>query len=171
MTPVYPLANARLKALTSIDEAFIRIASLAEPIAGEEVLALAESLGRITSHDLLTEAALPRFDHSAMDGFGLSGVDLARPAPFDLVVSARVFAGGIPPSKVSPGSAARLLTGAPIPAGVDAVVPEEACIASGDTVRVLKAVAPRRTSAAAAGCSTGRGHHRGTRRTPAMSRS
>ncbi|HSS87384.1 MAG TPA: hypothetical protein VLL30_26870 [Reyranella sp.] len=47
MAPVYPLANARLKSLTSIDEAFARIASLAQPVQGDETLALAASLGRI----------------------------------------------------------------------------------------------------------------------------
>jgi molybdopterin molybdotransferase len=99
MAPVYPLANARLKSLTSIDEAFVRIAPLAGLVPGEEALTLAASLGRITAHDLFTEAALPRFDHSAMDGFGLCAIDLARPAPFDLIVSARVFAGGTPDSQ------------------------------------------------------------------------
>ena len=142
MAPVYPPANARLKSLTSIDEAFARIASLAQPVQGDETLALAASLGRITARDLRTEAALPRFDHSAMDGFGLCAVDLTRPVPFDLVVSARVFAGGAPASKVSEGGAVRLLTGAPIPAGVKAVVPEEACVVSRDGVRILKGVTP-----------------------------
>jgi molybdopterin biosynthesis enzyme len=47
MAPVYPPANARLKSLTSIDKAFARIASLAEPIQGDETVALAASLGRV----------------------------------------------------------------------------------------------------------------------------
>jgi hypothetical protein len=47
MAPVYPLANARLKPLTGIDEAFARIASLAQPVQGDETLALAASLGRV----------------------------------------------------------------------------------------------------------------------------
>jgi len=84
MAPVYPPANARLKSLTGIDEAFARIASLAQPVQGDETLALAAGLGRITARDLLTEAALPRFDHSAMDGFGLCAV------------AQRVAASGVP---------------------------------------------------------------------------
>ena len=138
MTPVHPLATARLRPLTSIDETFERIAALAEAIQGEETLPLAASLGRVTALDLPTETALPRFDHAAMDGFGLCAIDLARPVPFDLVVSGRVFAGGTATTEASPGRAIRLLTGAPIPTGVEAVVPEETCIVSGNTVRIQK---------------------------------
>jgi molybdopterin biosynthesis enzyme len=68
-----------------------RIASLAQPVQGDETLALAASLGRITARDLRTEAALPRFDHSAMDGFGLCAVAQRVAAPGVLAGSAACF--------------------------------------------------------------------------------
>jgi molybdopterin molybdotransferase len=144
MAPVYPLANARLGnvSLTGIDDAFSWIAALAGPVQGEESLVPAAAVGRVTVRDIVTAAALPRFDHAAMDGFGLCAADLARPVPFDLVVSERIFAGGMPASNVSEGNAVRLLTGAPIPDGVDALIPEEACTVSGDRVRIRRSVQP-----------------------------
>src|SRR5215469_9818944 len=70
--------------LSGIDDAFAWIISLAHPVRGEETVSLALSHGRVTAHDIIAASPLPRFDHAAMDGFGLSDGDLGRPAPFDL---------------------------------------------------------------------------------------
>jgi molybdopterin biosynthesis enzyme len=75
---------------SGIDEAFAWIISLADPVRGEETVPLAVSLGRVTTHDIITTRPLPRFDQAAIDAFGLSDGDLARPAPFDLPVVGRV---------------------------------------------------------------------------------
>jgi len=127
--------------LSGIDEAFAWIISLAHPVRGEETVPLALSLGRVAAHDIIATSPLPRFDHAAMDGFGLSDGDLGRPAPFDLPVVGRVLAGGVASSGLVTGGAVRLLTGAPVPAGVDAVIPEEACVSRGGNVRILKEIA------------------------------
>ncbi len=132
------VASAFLRSLTSIDDAFARIVSPVEPITDEERLPAVASAGRVTARNIVTNAALPRFDHAAMDGFGLFAAALERLPPFDLPIGARIFAGGDTDTKVVPGSAVRLLTGAPVSPGVAAVVPEESCSVSGDTVRIRK---------------------------------
>jgi len=142
MASVYPLAKGDTghRSLTTIDEAFAQIAGLATAVEGIELRTPASSIGRVAACDVVTEAPLPRFDHAAMDGFGLCALDLVRAAPFDLNVSGRVFAGSVGIDAIQKGHAVRLLTGAPIPGNVEAVVPEESCIVSADQVRVLKAV-------------------------------
>ncbi|MBS0220381.1 MAG: hypothetical protein JSR91_06530 [Proteobacteria bacterium] len=142
MVSVYPLAkgDAGRRPLTTIDEAFAQIASLATTVEGMELRTPASSIGRVAARDVVAQAPLPRFDHAAMDGFGLCAVDLMRAAPFDLGVSGHVFAGSFAIDTIQQGHAVRLLTGAPIPGNVEAVVPEESCVVSGGGVRVLKAV-------------------------------
>lgn len=87
------------------------------------------ALGRVLAVELPALVTLPPWDNSAMDGFAVRSADVAgatRAVPVALRVVGEVAAGHAPDSSVMPGSALRILTGAMLPPGADAVVPVEA---------------------------------------------
>ena len=73
----------------------------------------------MTAEEVVAADAVPPFDNSAMDGFALRAVDTAG-APVTLAVVATTMA-GMAPTSLGPGEAVRIMTGAPMPAGADAV--------------------------------------------------
>ena len=97
---------------------------LALPVGGVEALALAAVTGRVTAASATSPIPLPPFDNSAMDGFALATADLGGPGPWRLAVAGRVAAGEAA-SPLPPGTCLRILTGAPIPPGADAVAMQE----------------------------------------------
>ena len=112
-------------ALLSVDEARARILSHFKPI-GTETLPLTESAHRVLAMDVAAQNDLPSFDNSSMDGFAVIASDLqdATPAsPRTLNVVADIPAGTSPDITLAPGQAARIMTGAPMPEGADAVIP------------------------------------------------
>ena len=114
-------------ALLSVDEARSRILSHFEPV-GTETLPLAECARRVLAADVAAQNNLPSFDNSSMDGFAVIASDLvdATPAsPRTLKVVADIPAGANPKVAIVPGQAARIMTGAPMPTGADAVIPVE----------------------------------------------
>ena len=94
-------------------------------IHGDETRPLGSLLGRVASADITSAVSLPRFDNSAVDGFGLHADDLQRHAPLSLSIIGRAAAGHTTSAKLKPGNAFRILTGARIPYGVAAVILEE----------------------------------------------
>jgi len=94
-------------------------------IRGDETCPLGSLLGRVASADIISAVSLPRFDNSAVDGFGLHADDLRERAPLSLSITGRVAAGHAMQAKLEPGKTFRILTGARIPDGVAAVVLEE----------------------------------------------
>jgi molybdopterin molybdotransferase len=98
--------------------------SLAIPVAGEEHCQLSQALGRVTATPCVSPVALPLFDNSAMDGYALATSDLIGSAPWTLPVAGRVAAGDTA-GTLPPRSALRILTGAPIPVGANAVIMQE----------------------------------------------
>jgi molybdopterin molybdotransferase len=94
-------------------------------IRGDETCPLGSLLGRIASADITSAVSLPRFDNSAVDGFGLHADDLHERAPLSLSITGRAAAGHAMPAKLEPGKTFRILTGARIPDGVAAVILEE----------------------------------------------
>ena len=113
--------------LLSVDEARERILSHFDPV-GTETLSLAECARRVLAADVSAENNLPSFDNSSMDGFAVIAADLADAAPASprtLEVAADIPAGSSPSVTLASGQAARVMTGAPMPAGADAVVPVE----------------------------------------------
>ncbi|WP_338866680.1 gephyrin-like molybdotransferase Glp [Myxococcus stipitatus] len=127
------------------DEARARILALAAPLSAEWV-ALEEGLGRTLAEDVMAQRTLPPWDNSAMDGYAVRAADLAGALPVRLPVLETVFAGGAARQDVRPGTCVRIMTGAPLPAGADAVVMRERVrpVPDGgvDEVDVLEAVAP-----------------------------
>lgn len=117
---------------------FVR--SLLAPLGARpsEVVALADALGRITASPVESPLDLPPFRNSQMDGFAVRAADVAA-APVVLPVSGEVAAAPGAPAALAAGTAVRIMTGAPVPDGADAVVPVEDTEPDGDGVRILRA--------------------------------
>ncbi len=99
------------------------------PVLGSERVALALAVDRITTRSIIAPMALPRFTASSMDGYALlsrvtRGASRANPVRL-LLARRRILAGARPGGRVPAGSAVRIMTGAPLPLGADAVLPEE----------------------------------------------
>ncbi len=109
--------------MLSVSEALAHILGSFQPVEAE-TCPLTRSRGRILAADIAATADLPAFDYSSMDGFALRSADLlpAGTPGWELVVCGEVRAGEIPLVKILPGQCARIMTGAPIPPGADAVV-------------------------------------------------
>lgn len=91
-------------------------------------LPLADALDRVTASTILAPRSLPEFDNSAMDGYAVIAADLAGASeanPVRLPVTADIPAGRTDRFTLQPGTAARIMTGAALPDGADAVVPVE----------------------------------------------
>ncbi len=110
--------------MISVDEALAYILSHVEPLPAEEV-DLLDGLDRILAEDVVADMDIPPFRNSAMDGYAVRSGDTAGASP-DTPVTLRVVedvaAGAVPDATVEPGTAARIMTGAPMPPGADAVV-------------------------------------------------
>ena len=91
---------------------------------GVEPVALSAALGRITASDIRSEVDLPLFRNSQMDGFAVRAADVAA-APIALEVTGDIPAGHASPITLTAGTALRIMTGAPMPAGADTVIPVE----------------------------------------------
>ncbi|MBM3124586.1 MAG: molybdopterin molybdotransferase MoeA [Chloroflexi bacterium] len=110
----------------SVSEARERILSQFHPLPSE-ILPLDACAARILAQDILAPHELPLFDNSSMDGFAIRSAD----APGDpgsrstLRVVADIPAGTSPTTKIKKGEAARIMTGAQMPEGADAVIPVE----------------------------------------------
>lgn len=118
---------ARSGALLSLEEALERMLAGIEPLPAEHV-SLDGCLGRVVAERVTSRLTLPPWDNSAMDGFAVRAADVegASPAsPRRLRVVGEAAAGHAASVTVEPGTAVRILTGAPVPAGADAVVPVE----------------------------------------------
>lgn len=97
-------------------------------ILGEEIVPLPDALGRVLTRPVVAQDSLPPFANSSMDGYVLRAADIAeatRENPAVLRVVADVAAGSPTDKEVTPGTAARIMTGAPLPPGADAVIPVE----------------------------------------------
>lgn len=131
MTPVIPLDEAR---------SYVR--GRVEVMRAGEVV-LPEALGCILAEAVIAHEPVPPFANSAMDGFALRSAD-ALAAHAVLRVVGTTAAGASGDGVVGAGEAMRIMTGAPMPAGADAVAPVEICRVEGDTVVVGEAIEPGR---------------------------
>ncbi|HEY0665736.1 MAG TPA: gephyrin-like molybdotransferase Glp [Gallionella sp.] len=109
---------------------------------GRETVTLERSLGRVLAEDIRANRDLPPYDVSAMDGYAVRSADVAN-VPARLAVIEDIKAGDLPARTVMQGQCARIMTGAPVPAGADAVIRvEDTQAASADSVQVNIAVKP-----------------------------
>lgn len=126
-------------ALLSVDEALIRVLTGASRL-GEESVALTAARGRTLSRDLVARRTQPPVDVSAMDGYALRAADLASGAALRLVGESAAGHGF--GAKLDPGETVRIFTGAPVPAGADAILLQEDATVDGTAIRAAQAVAP-----------------------------
>lgn len=112
------------------------------PLPPERV-GLAEALGRALSEEVLAPRELPPFDSSQMDGYALRAADARAPGA-RLRVAFEVYAGAPPPRALPAGSCCRIFTGAPVPAGADAVEMQEEVTRRGAVALFRRAAEPGR---------------------------
>jgi molybdopterin molybdotransferase len=110
-----------------------------------ERIPLMEGLGRVTATEYIAPISQPPFDRSAVDGYAICSQDVllaAKDAPVILKVLEEVDAGDDPAYEIKPGYACRIMTGAPIPQGADAVVRQEDTDYGEDEVAIFADVLP-----------------------------
>ena len=121
--------------MKSVEEALelVREAAGAPRRTAEEV-PLAQALGRLLAADVRMDHDVPPFRRAAMDGFAVRADEVAVGARFD--VRGAVMAGDVPDAPVQAGRASRVMTGAPVPEGADAVVPFEWTSSDDDSMTI-----------------------------------
>jgi molybdopterin molybdotransferase len=109
--------------MLTVEQALERLLGAAAPIGEFESVATLAALGRVLARPVHATIAVPPMDNSQMDGYAVRCADVAD-VPVRLPVSQRIAAGSVGQA-LAPGTAARIFTGAPIPAGCDAIVIQE----------------------------------------------
>lgn len=140
--------------MISVDEARERILAFFERLEPESRPVL-DALGQVLAEDVAAPFDIPPLDNTAMDGYAVRAVDTegaTGASPRELRVIADLAAGYVLDTPVGPGEAVRIMTGAPMPPGADAIVPFEEtdeplrgineAPKKGETVRVFKAARP-----------------------------
>ena len=138
------MAAGKKKPRISREDALELLFALAEPPEAETVPA-ERCCGRVLAEDLISPEAVPPFSKSPLDGFALRGEDTAEASPNSPVVlriTEEIAAGSVPRKPVLPGEAAKILTGAPIPEGANAVVRFEETAFTAETVTLKAPVRP-----------------------------
>jgi molybdopterin molybdotransferase len=116
-----------------VDEYLAEILAAIVPLAPRE-LSLADAYGAVAAQDVTARWPLPPFDNSAMDGYAVRAAEVAG-APLTLPVDGEIAAGDTSGRALAPGTCIRIMTGAPLPAGADAVVQFE--LTDSGTAQVL----------------------------------
>jgi len=125
----------------SVDEHLARVLSVVQPLSPLD-LGLLDAQGCFLDEDVHAPAPLPGFDNSAMDGYAVRTADLSGDLPVVLPVVGDVAAGPASPLRVQPGLCVRIMTGAALPEGADAVVPLELTDGGVKHVRIDQTVEP-----------------------------
>lgn len=131
--------------MISVEEALERILTQITPLTASQV-PLSEALGLVLAEDVVVQEDIPPFANSAMDGYALLSQDsLPRDGqPPRLHITGEVAAGYVADHAIEPGTAMRIMTGAPVPPGADAVIQVELTRSQGpesEWVEILEAVA------------------------------
>lgn len=127
----------------SLDQALARLEAVATTVEGTERLALDEASGRVVAQSAIATRDVPPFDRSAMDGYAVLAADLSGAtdlAPVGLALAGAVYTGDAPTARMEPGTCFEVATGAPVPAGADAVVMVEDTSREGNQVRFRQPV-------------------------------
>ena len=118
--------------LLSFDDALQKLLAAARPLAETEEVDTSAAVGRTLARAQASGIVVPPLDNSAMDGYAVRLADLPA-AGARLAVAQRIPAGSVG-TPLAAGTAARIFTGAPVPAGADAVVMQELCEHAGEGV-------------------------------------
>lgn len=114
---------------------------------GGETVALLDCVGRVLAEDVTAEVDVPGFPRSAMDGYAIRGEETFGASAYDAIrldVVGTSLPGNPYEGTLGSGQAVRIMTGAPIPDGADAVVKAEVCEEDDGVVQISEAVAPRK---------------------------
>ncbi len=107
----------------------------AQSVIDTELVTLNHALGRVLATPIISPIDLPIWDHSAMDGYAINSADLVANQS-EWIINQRIAAGQIG-TPLSPHTAARIFTGAPIPSGADTVIVQELCQTNNDRVQLI----------------------------------
>ena len=135
-----------IKETIPLDEARQLIADACRPIERTERVGLVDANGRVAAAGVASMRDVPPFSRAGMDGYAVRAEDTfgaSRYEPKALRVIEKVYTGQVPTKTIEAGTAVEIATGAPMPAGADAVVMVEETEKAGDHVRVLTPVYPR----------------------------
>ena len=124
--------------MLTVEEALEQILSRV-PVLPTERVPLMSALGRALAETVTSGREIPPWSNSSMDGYAVRAAD-TRSAPTRLAVVGTIAAGSMPSRAVAAGEAMRIFTGAPLPAGADAVVPQEDTEATDGHVTLERAV-------------------------------
>ena len=108
----------------TVQEAAAAVLAELRPVESETV-SLEAALGRVLAEDIVSPLALPPWDNASMDGYAVRASDVRgarHDAPVALPVTETIAAGGMPTTSLAPGTAMRIMTGAPVPRGADSVI-------------------------------------------------
>lgn len=122
--------------MLSVEEALEKVLAMFRPLEAERVPVL-ETLGRVLAEDVIATGDIPPHANTAMDGYAVRAADLAGAGPESakrLRVIENLAAGYVAAQRVTPGTAIRIMTGAPMPEGADAVIPFEETHQDGEWV-------------------------------------
>src|SRR5438105_12291344 len=137
-TPFFDVRMRGFRDRAEVAEVIALLAARLQPLPTEEV-DLHQASGRVLAEDVIAPVAVPAFDRAAMDGYALRGQETFGAGPYNPLEFAiigealpgRPFAGAVPP-----GQAIRIMTGAPMPQGADAVLQAEAAEEASGRVRI-----------------------------------
>ena len=131
--------------MLQIEEAQAMLTEQVRKIEQTERVPLADALGRVLAEDVTAERDQPPFPRSPLDGYAVRAADVAgasKENPAVLHVIGRIYAGYVFDGIVGEGQAVRLMTGAPIPEGADAIIRQEDTFAENDTVQIYVSSEP-----------------------------
>ena len=135
-----------IKDTIPLDEARQLIANASRPVERTERVRLVDANARVAAANVTSTRDVPPFSRAGMDGYAVRAEDTfgaSRYEPKTLRVIEKVYTGQVPTKTIEAGDAVEIATGAPMPAGADAVVMVEETEKAGDEVRVLTPVYPR----------------------------
>lgn len=146
-SPSHPNADVRMRGFTSrstVEAAWAWLdAALSAQSSVIEDVSLLDAAGRVLARDVVSNADVPGFARSMMDGYAVHAEETYGATAYN-ALSLRIVGTSFPgvpcPRIVGSGEAVRIMTGAPMPAGTDAVIPVEQCDADDLSVRVLDPV-------------------------------
>ncbi|HQE94006.1 MAG TPA: molybdopterin molybdotransferase MoeA [Anaerolineae bacterium] len=128
--------------MLSVEEALEKVLTMFHPLEAERAPVL-ETLGRVLAEDVIAPEDIPPHANTAMDGYAVQAADLAGAGPESpkrLRVIENLAAGYVASERVTPGTAIRIMTGAPMPEGADAVIPFEETHQEGEWVDCFAAM-------------------------------
>jgi molybdopterin molybdotransferase len=126
--------------MLTVDQALELVLDHAQPLPPVRTQ-LADAQGRVLAEPITSDMDSPPHDKAVVDGYAVIAADISAPGT-ELAILEEVTAGAVPTRTIEHGTATRIMTGAPLPLGADAVVMIEQTQTAGDRVRILQPVKP-----------------------------